>query len=196
MLMAAQKVGEERLAVAACGRMDKVLQETSGRYISREENGAWWYRTRFHSVGFAPRNKVDLYFADVADREDDRRLSWNLTGNFGGFRAGRWHGQNGSSIFSSAQKQAGVLLEVEKSAFDGRVRVRFDGIAHSVKWLSREASPEATGLTMTSVEDRSGGKVVLSNGFEFENPGTALEHSSEWTKVMFWAQVPDNEDTE
>ena len=76
------------ITIGAVGARDKVLQDTP-RNCPHEDNGVAWYLTPEVSFGFAPAGcEVNQNDADDLQDQGDCRLSWHLTGDNGGYRAG------------------------------------------------------------------------------------------------------------
>ena len=75
------------IKVGACGERGEVLRATELNK-PHEHNGAWWYNTAGKSFGFAPSGTVNQEIPDIHDQGDARRLSWNNSGSYAGYRAG------------------------------------------------------------------------------------------------------------
>ncbi len=65
----------------------EVLSETLPEQPKLHGN-TWWYFTPDYSVGFSGSQKIKQVKADPMEEETNSRLSWHITGNDGGWRAG------------------------------------------------------------------------------------------------------------
>ena len=93
------------LSLVSCGNCIKILTDTPINN-STLINGAYWYMTSNYSFGFSPKKNISQYFADTYDCivndnnkydcNDNKRLSWHLTGYKGGWRFGTISGFNSS----------------------------------------------------------------------------------------------------
>jgi hypothetical protein len=85
ILVAARHKNSNTLALAAMGRINVVLKETSDSSPCNLENGVYWYHWKNHSFGFSDTRNINLGTADLLDGK--QKLSWHLTGR-GGYRVG------------------------------------------------------------------------------------------------------------
>ena len=76
----------EVVSLCAFGLMGNVMRET-GRNRPNKWGEVFWYLTDGQSFGFSPAVKVNQSSADIEDKGDQFRLSWNLQGG-GGWRIG------------------------------------------------------------------------------------------------------------
>ena len=85
------------LSLVSCGNCFQILTDTPIN-SSTLINGAYWYMTSNYSFGFSSSQKIIQRYADIYDCvlnknnkydcNDNKRLSWHLTGNTGGWRSG------------------------------------------------------------------------------------------------------------
>ena len=89
VVVGAARAGEDRAAlkVAAVGEVGAALGGTAGGE-TRVSHGAHWYCCEGKSVGFAPNGDIELNNADVSHQDDPLRISWNISGQRGAYRAG------------------------------------------------------------------------------------------------------------
>ena len=74
------RTGYENIELCAFGlTMNVILQTTQNQ--SNKHGSVYWYLTDGKSFGFSPTYKIDQDSADVEDKSDKKRLSWNLTGS-------------------------------------------------------------------------------------------------------------------
>ena len=80
----------------------EALSETPLNQPKLHEN-TWWYFTRSYSVGFSESQIINQFTADVLDLQKNSRLSWHLTENVGGWRAGNLtHLNNSNTVLKYA----------------------------------------------------------------------------------------------
>ena len=79
------------LLVVACGLCSVVLTKTT-KNSPNLHNGAYWYYTPdiagSKSLGFAPNSTIDQCNSDYYDKCNNQRVSWSLSGIWGGYRLG------------------------------------------------------------------------------------------------------------
>ena len=79
------------LLVVSCGLCSAVFTKTA-RNTPNLHNEAYWYYTPDLSgnqgIGFSPNATINQYNVDVFDQSNNQRVSWHLTGNWGGWRLG------------------------------------------------------------------------------------------------------------
>ena len=93
VIVGAREKGKNMLLLAAMGEGKKVFQETKDIKEAHLHNKVFWYFMRKKSFGFSDNEKVYLDEIDIVESIEKRdfekgKLSWCLTGNFGGWRIG------------------------------------------------------------------------------------------------------------
>jgi hypothetical protein len=74
--------------VGAGGIAANVFAQTTSANTATLSNGVYWYNVKGKSFGFAPNPTIFLEDADTYDITNTERLSWHVTGEIGGWRAG------------------------------------------------------------------------------------------------------------
>jgi hypothetical protein len=80
------RFNESVLRVVACVNCLRVTQTNLNQ--PQYYDSAYWYFTQGKSFGYAPNSTITQNSADSFDNGSNKRLSWHLDQNFGGWRLG------------------------------------------------------------------------------------------------------------
>lgn len=86
VLMGARRRNSSSIAVAAMGRRSVALAETETTQEAHYENGVYFYRF-WNTVGFSDTPDISLNDCDVAQPDNEKKVSW-FVDTFPGYRAG------------------------------------------------------------------------------------------------------------
>jgi len=91
LCLGGRDITNDVLLVISCALCDDILSQTA-RNTPNLYNGAYWYYTpdveNSRSMGFAPHPFINQNNADIADKLNNQRVSWQLNEMSGGWRLG------------------------------------------------------------------------------------------------------------
>ena len=88
----------EKILLMACANCYDVTAVTAS-VAPAVSAGVWWYNTPGSSFGFAPAWQITQQPTDTTLVGSENRLSWDLTGNHGGYRLGTLNALSNSTIY-------------------------------------------------------------------------------------------------
>ena len=97
------------------------LVTSSSRYQAYgPKNGAYWYYYNSYSVGFAASSSIYLNRGDTSNSDCERRLSWYLYSDWGGYRAGCTTANSGSwrKLMYSCPRPGEIISRIQTSCMD------------------------------------------------------------------------------
>jgi hypothetical protein len=103
LCLGGRDITNDVLLVISCALCDDILSQTA-RNTPNLYNGAYWYYTPnvggARSIGFAPNTTILQFNVDIFDQSNNQRVSWYLTGTYGGWRLGSLTGLDQSSHYN------------------------------------------------------------------------------------------------
>jgi hypothetical protein len=91
LCLGGRHIVDDVLVVVSCGSCLVVLSKTE-KNTPNYNNGAYWYYSpnveNSRSMGFAPNSNINQRNADIVDKSNNQRVSWQLNEISGGYRLG------------------------------------------------------------------------------------------------------------